>query len=205
MAILLIIAFAATYRLHREATIKEKSIFIDAIAAEDEKIKQRMPIQQDVKNEASSHELVPDAIKEDSATNQTISDTEASRMIREVKVFVKIEEEYARLRRLETSEEEREKIRRLEGLLGFIMSDLREIAMNRDKQDLLEVFRRIVDYRDGELRLPLAGEYGELRRLIRQPALTNDDRERIKQIVHEMNESAKTNIPTSAFQMPKGE
>jgi len=68
------------------------------------------------------------------------------------------------------------------------------------------IFHSIVDYRDGELRLPLAVEReDELCELLKQPELTDEDIGTIRQIIQEMNESAKTNAPTSVFQAPKND
>ena len=75
------------------------------------------------------------------------------------------------------------------------------VAMGRDAT---------VDVRDGEIRIaPSTAEYRnlqlELVRLFRKPELTDEESEMIRQIISEIKEMAKTNTPTSVFQMPKTE
>jgi len=132
---------------------------------------------------------------------------EASRLFRTFEEFSKIEMELIRIRQMRGgfSEEERRQRRILDMHLGILCSLLMDVAVDEGKRDLLEDFRLIVDYRDGELRLPTIRGYHELSQLIKQPELTDDDRATIRQIIHDLNASAKTNTPTSAFQMPTTE
>jgi len=68
----------------------------------------------------------------------------------------------------------------------------------------------MVDIRNGEIRIPPdTVEYHTLLRelfgLSRKPELTDEESERMRQIIREARKRAKTNTPTSAFQMPKEE
>jgi len=64
----------------------------------------------------------------------------------------------------------------------------------------------LVDIRDGEIRIaPDTEEYRELRQefenMMEKSELTDEEAERMKQVIGEINQMAKTNTPTSIFQI----
>ena len=139
-------------------------------------------------------------------------DKQASRLIRGIEVFAKIEEAHRRYRRPPRpfTEDEMAQIRREGGVLQNIMGLIREAAMDGGKRDLLPVFERLVDYRDGELRPPPnTREFwvlqGKLYGLVHQPKLTDEDKDRVRELVGEIHEMAKTNTPAVTLQMPEEE
>ena len=69
---------------------------------------------------------------------------------------------------------------------------------------------QLVDFRDGEIRFPPDTDefwnfFSSLCDLMYRSKLTDDDIAKIRQLASEIREMAKTNMPTSAFQMPKRE
>jgi len=146
-----------------------------------------------------------------SSSPNRISDMEADRLLKTFEEFAKVGDEIGRVRRLRgLSEEKRHEREKLEGQLWGLCLLLMDIARDDEKRGLLNIFRKVVDYNDGELRLPVNSReywvrYNDLCKLIKQPSLTDVDMERIKQLIQELNESAKTNAPTSIFQAPKND
>jgi len=83
----------------------------------------------------------------------------------------------------------------------------------RTERELSRIVRErkiaLVDVRDGEIRIaPDTEEYRELRqefeRLAGQPELAGEESAKMKLIVGEINQMAKTNTPTSVFQISSG-
>ena len=69
---------------------------------------------------------------------------------------------------------------------------------------------QVVDIRDGEIRFPPSADefwvlFNNLFQLMNQPELTDDDIAKIRQLASEIKDMAKTNTPTSAFQLPTAE
>jgi len=70
---------------------------------------------------------------------------------------------------------------------------------------------QIIDIRDGEIRFPPPTDelwnlcHKLFYELMNQPELTDDDMAKIRQLASEIKDMAKTNTPTSAFQLPTAE
>jgi len=200
---LLIVGFLIALYLSQKPIAKENCVPAETVK-ETVAIKQGTIVSPDVEKESTPKENGVENIP--SPILRPPEKSEDSRLLETFEEFSKMGTELARIRRLrgDFSEEEHRQWRALDMHLWILFQILRDVAKDERKRDMLEDFRLIVDYRDGELRLPLINRYNELLRLVRQPELTEDDRGTIRQIIRELNESAKTNTPTSAFQAPKG-
>ena len=168
---------------------------------------------QNENNEITEYESKIPILDGDFTEKGDIDGSQASRIIRSMEVFAKIEEEYTRIRRAyiipygkyyrDRQNEFTHKLRIADIVLHQIIYLFMEIAQRGNKRDLLPLFQDIVYYENGEIHLPLAGGIGALLRYAESPELTDEDRGHIRQIIHVMHESAKTNVPMSSLVAPE--
>ena len=155
----------------------------------------------------------------DGVESNTTEHEQENATLDEEKMYAKLMDEITRLQQVMKAfgpdieevyrREMLRKLRRLEAVWWSLMQPIENEMFDKANAELRIFPYQLVDIRDGEVRFPPpnSNAYWNLRKqlvgLMSQPELTDDGIAKIRQLASEIKDMAKTNTPTSAFQLPE--
>jgi len=109
---------------------------------------------------------------------------------------------------IEPDTKEYAEVKRATEEMGKIQGWVRFAMVSGGDEDLMRMLHRVIDIRDGAIRIPPdTEEYRDLRKeldgVVYRSGLTAENTEQVRALVEKINQMAKTNTPTSVIQLPK--